>query len=171
MEINRSRDVIVLYKDMAFPVEIDPAMVAAGWAGGQGVTWTDSDDDEFQVTFSDGTYGGFMLVGSNESADQLIAYTGNQPKYQFGVLCAGTWLISTVSFEQYTLESRTLGPLVENTWTVGSRVRLSLRGLFTPQDEWTIAGDPRAPNEFYVGSIVQPPRPNNNNYVMIQTAM
>ena len=171
MEINRTRDVIVLYKDLAYPVVVDTALVAAGWAGGQGVTWTDSASDEFQVTFSDGLFGGFLLWGSNESADQFISSTGNQPKYAFGVLCTGTWLISTGSFEQYTLESRNLGPLVENTWTPGASVWFSQRGLFTSQDEWTIDGDPRAPNNYTVGSIVQPPRPNNNNYVMIQTAM
>ena len=170
-EIVRTRDVVVLAKDVGFPVMVDSALVTAGWPGGQGVTWVDSPNDEFVVSFSDGRFGGFLLWGSNEDSDQFISMTGNQPKYAFGVLCMGAWLFSTRVFEKYTLQSRNLGPLVENTWTVGDQVRFSLRGLFTPQDEWTIDGDPRAPNENFVGTIVQPPRVNNSNYVMIQTTM
>ena len=170
-EILRTRDVVVLAKDVAFPVMLDSALVTAGWAGGQGVTWVDSPHDEFRVGFSDGRFGGFLLWGSNEDSDQFISMTGNQPKYAFGVMCQGSWLLSTRIFEQFTLQSRNAGPLVENTWTVGTKVLFSLRGLFSPQDEWAIDGDPRAPNRNFVGTIVQPPRTSNSNYVMIQTIM
>lgn len=171
MEIPRTRDVIVLVTDLSVPVMVTDAMATAGWVGGQGVTWAHSPDDNFLATFSDGTYGGFLLWGSNETADQFSAYTGNQPTYKFGVACTGTWIISTLAFEKYTLQSRLIPPLVQNVYTVGQRLRFSLRGLFTTQDEWTIFGDPRAPNNFLVGSIVQAPNATNNNYLMIQTAI
>ena len=175
MEIPRTRDCIVLVKDLNFPVMVADNMVQAGWTGGSGLTWAPSVSDNFVATFSDGTYGGFVLFGSNESADQFTAYTGNQPTYKFAVACTGTWIISTLSYEKYTLQSRLGGPLVPNVYTVGQRLTFSLRGLWTSQvapfDEWTIAGDPRAPNNFLVGSIIQAPNPQNNNFLMVQTAI
>lgn len=171
MEIPRNRDLIVLVTDLSFPVMVDDALASGGWPGGQAVTWVGSASDEFLATYSDGTYGGFLLWGSNESADQYVAYTQNQPTYKFGVCCMGTWLISTVSYEKYTLESRLVPPLVPNVYQVGDRLRFSNRGLWTPQDEWTIAGDPRGPNNFLVGSVVQSPSALNNNHLMVQTAI
>jgi hypothetical protein len=171
MEIARNRDVIVLVKDLSFPVMLDAAMTQGGWVGGTAVTWAATPDDNFLATYSDGTYGGFLLWGSNESADQYVSYTGNQPKYQFGVVCTGTWLISTIAYEKYTLQSRLVPPLVPNVYTVGTRLRFSLRGLWTPQDEWSISGDPRAPNNFLVGAIIQAPDASNNQYLMVQTAI
>jgi hypothetical protein len=171
MEIPRTRDVIILSKDLSFPVMISDAMSQAGWPGGQAVTWAPSLDDNFLATFSDGTYGGFLLWGSDETADQFSAYTRNQPTYRFGVVGVGTWVISTSSYEKYTLQSRLGPPLVPNVYTVGTRLRFSLRGLFTPQDEWSISGDPRAPNNFLVGSIIQTPSSSNNNFLMVQTAL
>jgi hypothetical protein len=171
MELPRTRDVIVLVVDLTFPVMVTDAMASVGWLGGQAVRWVDSPDDTFLVTFSDGTYGGFLLWGSNEVADQYSAYTGNQPKYKFATCCTGTWLISTVAYEKYTLQSRLVPPLVPNVYVVGQRLRFSNRGLWTPQEEWTISGDPRAPNNFLVGSIVQAPGPENNYYLMVQTSI
>ena len=153
------------------PVLVDEAMAEKGWAGGSGVTWTKSALDTFLVTYSDGTYGGFLLWGSNEAADQFVANTANQPTYRFGVCCFGTWVISTVAYEQYTLESRLSLPLVPNTYQVGERLRFSLRGLWTPQDEWTISGDPRGANDFLIGSIIQVPSAQNNFHLMVQTAL
>ena len=72
-EIPRTRDVIVLVKDAAISAKVDSAMLAAGWPGGQGVTWVDSPNDNFFVSFSDGTYGGFLLWGSDEEAG-LVAH-------------------------------------------------------------------------------------------------
>jgi len=171
MEIPRSRDLIVLTTDLSIPIVIDNTMAVGGWPGGQAVTWVDSTGDNFLATYSDGTYGGFMLWGSHETADQYVSYVGNQPVYKFGVCAVGTWIISTIAYERYTLESRLVPPLVPNTYTVGSRLRFSLRGLWTPQDEWTIAGDPRAPNNFLVGSIIQTPSSSNNFHLTIQTAI
>ncbi len=85
--------------------------------------------------------------------------------------CVGTWLISTSSFERYTLQSRLVPPLVENTYTPGSHLYYSLRGLFTTQDEWTISGDPRAPNTNVVALVIQSPSPSNNNFLTLQTVI
>jgi hypothetical protein len=175
MDLPRTRDLIVLVKDLNFPVMVDDAMVAGGWLGGQGITWAPSPDDNFLATYSDGTYGGFVLFGSNEIADQYSAYTGNQPKYRFTTCCTGTWIISTVAYEKYTLQSRLVPPLVPNVYTVGQRLTFSNRGLWTSQlapfDEWTISGDLRAPNNYLVGSIIQAPGPENNYHLMIQTTI
>jgi hypothetical protein len=171
MDIPRSRDLIVLVTDLTVPVLVDDTMAASGWPGGQAVTWANTGVDNFVATYSDGTYGGFLLWGSNESADQFSAYTGNQPTYKFAVAATGTWIISTVAYEKYTLQSRLIPPLVPNVYTVGERLRFSLRGLWTPQDEWTISGDPRGANNFLVGSIMQTPNSTNNNYLMVQTAI
>lgn len=169
--IVRDRDVITLVKGTANPVNVDDTMARAGWVGGQAVTWTDSPNDEFLVTFSDGTYGGFLLWGSNEYSDQFIAYQQNQTTYKFATLCSGAWVIATISYEKYTYQSRQAGPLVQNTFTIGQRLTFSLRGLWTPQDEWTLSGDPRAPNTFYVGYVAQVPSALTQNYLTIQTSI
>ncbi len=172
MEIPRTRDVITLVKGTANPVVVDSRMAANGWAGGQGVTWVDDPvGDDFVVTYSDGTYGGFLLWGSDESADQFIAFTRSQPTYRYGIVCTGAWIISTSTYEKYTLQSRLGGPLVPNTYVVGARLTFSLRGLFTPQDEWTISGDPRAPNNLFIAYVIQAPSPSNNNYLMLQSSI
>lgn len=167
----RERDCYVLFKGDAYPVSISQAMKSQGWQGGQGVQWADSALDEFLVTFSDGLYGGFLLWGSNETPDILTGLTGNQPLYGFGTLCAGGWLIATRTFERYTWASRQVGPLVENTYVVGERVRFSLRGFWTKEDEWTLSGDPRGANGYFVGSVVQAPSADNDHYITLQTSI
>lgn len=171
MELARTRDVVVLTTDLSLPVMVDEAMVRGGWPGGQGVTWASSSSDTFLATYSDGTYGGFLLWGSDEAADQYVAFTRNQPTYRFGVACFGTWVISTVAYEKYTLESRLVPPLVPNIYSVGDRLRFSLRGLFTSQDEWTINGDPRGANGFLLASVIQTPSSRNNQHLLLQTAL
>jgi hypothetical protein len=171
VDLPRTRDVIVFTKDLSFPVMVEEVMTRGGWPGGQGVAWASSASDNFLVTYSDGTYGGFLLWGSDESADQYIAQTRNQPTYNFGVACFGTWVISTAAYERYTLESRRAPPLVANSYSVGQRLRFSLRGLLTPQDEWSIAGDSRAPNDFLVATVIQAPSGQNNQHLMVQTAL
>lgn len=168
-EIIRTRDVIVHAMTDAFTVAVDGAMIAGGWAGGQGVRWVDSPKDEFLMTYSDGRYGGFLLWGSDESSDQFISIVGQQVKYGYGVFCAGSWLISTSTYEKYTYASRVAGPLVPITYAAGDRLRFSLRGLWTKEDEWTPSGDPRAPNDFVIANVVQPPRASNNNYLVVHT--
>lgn len=173
-ELPRTRDVVVLFKGDSYTVLVDDLMRSSGWQGGQAVKWTDSPRDEFLVTYSDGLYGGFLLWGSKESSDQFIAIEEQQPKYGYATLCLGGWLMSTRTFERYTYASRTGGgPLVPITYTVGQRLLFSLRGYWTNEDEWTLSGDPRAPNGYYIGSVVQAPAPNELGvyYMMIQTSI
>lgn len=173
-ELVRTRDVVALFKGDAFTVMVDDAMRAGGWQGGQAVKWVDSPRDEFLVTYSDGLYGGIMLWGSNEPADQFISMVEQQPTYGYGVLGVGGWLMATRTFEQFTYASRTGGgPLVPIVYTVGQRLLFSLRGFWTNEDEWTASGDPRAPNGYYVGSVVQAPAPNavGELYMTLQTSI
>lgn len=173
-EIFRTRDVVVFVKAKTIPVMLDNALAAGGWAGGQGVQWVDNPNfDTFQVTYSSGQYGGFLLWGSDESSDQFISVTQSQPTYKYAVMCIGPWVVSTITFETYTWASRTGGgPLVPNVYTPGNKLRFSLRGLFTPEDEWTLSGDPRAPNNLFVARVIQKPDPNiNSNYLELQSML
>lgn len=171
MKIAQTRDCVALVVDASLPVLVDDAMAAGGWVGGTGVSWSSATSDTFLVSYSDGAPGGFLLWGSNEDSDQYVAYQANQPTYKFAQACFGSWVISTVAFEQYTLESRLLRPLAENTFVVGQRLRFSLRGLFTPQDEWLISADPRGSNGNEIGMIIQAPSSRNNYHLMLQTAL
>ncbi len=171
LEHPRTRDCYTLFKGDSYTVAVNQAMATSGWAGGQGVMWVDSPRDEFIVGISDGLYGGFMLWGSDEPSDQFTGMTGNEPLYGFGTMCSGGWLVSTLAFEKYTWASRQAGPLVPIVYTVGMRLRFSLRGYWTPADEWTESGDPRAPNNFFVGSIIQAPSVDNNDYLTLQTSI
>lgn len=171
-ELFRTRDCVVFWKGDSYTVSVSDRMRANGWTGGSAVKWIDSAKDEFLVDYSDGIYGGFLLWGSDESSDQLTAMTLQQPTYGYAVFCAGGWLLSTISFEKYTYASRTGGgPLVPIVYTPGQRLRFSLRGLWTTEDEWTLSGDPRAPNNFFVGNIVGSPSALTNDYLTIQTSV
>ena len=171
-ELIRTRDCTVHVKGDAYPVAISPAMASGGWPGCQGVMWCDSPKDEFCVTYSDGYYGGFLLWGSDESSDQYISVLGQQVKYGYAILCAGGWLISTSTYEKYTYESRTGGgPLVLNTYISGRRVVFSLRGYWSPQDEWSLSGDLRGSNVYYIGNIIQAPSEANNYNLVLQTSI
>ena len=159
----RDRDVIVFSKGPSFTAQIDSALKTKGWAGGQGATWTDDpNSDTFIVTASAGLPGGFLLWGSNELADQLISYTANQPTYSFATYCFGPWSISTRTYEQYTLASRTVGPLVPIVYTSGEPLFFSLRGLWTNEDESGLG--------FVVGAVMQVPNASLNlNYLGVST--
>lgn len=168
----RDRDCYILYHGDAYTVAVSAAMRQQGWRGGQAVRWDDSPHDEFRVTFSDGLYGGFMMWGSNEVPDGLTSMTGWQPEYGYGVFCAGTWLMATRTVELYTYASRTGGgPLVRLNYTVGERLLFSLRGFWTKEDEWTLSGDPRGANGYYIGNVVQAPSPDNNDFIVIETSI
>jgi hypothetical protein len=171
LQYPRTRDCYSLFKGDSYTVAVNQAMATSGWVGGQGVKWVDSPRDEFLVTLSDGLYGGFMLNGSNEPSDQFTAMTGQQPLYGYGTFCAGGWLMATIAYEKYTWASRQVGPLIPITYTAGVRLRFSLRGYWTTEDEWTLSGDPRAPNNYYIGSIIQAPSADNNNYLSLQTSI
>ena len=173
-ELPRTRDVVPLFKGDSLTVMVNDLMRTNGWQGGQAVQWVDSPRDEFLVSYSDGLYGGFLLWGSNETSDQFISTEEQQPKYGYATLCLGGWLMYTRTFERYTYASRTGGgPLVPITYTAGQRVLFSLRGWWTNEDEWTLSGDPRAPNGYYVGSVVQAPVPNEQGvyYITLQTSI
>ena len=72
----------------------------------------------------------------------------------------------------YTYASRMgPGPLVPIVYNESDRLLFSLRGLWTKEDEWSLSGDPRAPNRFYVGYVIESPAVYNNNYLMFQTTM
>jgi len=133
--------------------------------------WTDSPEDEFAVTYSDGIYGGFLLWGSNETADQYLGMSGNQIKEGYGIFCAGGWLLSTTTYEKYTWLSRQGGPLVPLVYSVGERLRWSNRGWWTKEDEWTLTADPRGANNFFTAYVVQVPRAENNYYMVLQTSI
>lgn len=167
----RTRDSVILHKGDPLPVTVNDAMAVGGWLGGQGVCWTQAARDEFMVGYSDGSYGGFLLWGSDESSDQFTAMTRNQPSYRFGVMAVGGWLFMTSTYERYTYASRVSGPLVPIAYNANDKLRFSLRGYWTKEDEWTLSGDPRAPNTNYVGYVVQVPAAVTNNYLTIQTAI
>ena len=101
-DIVRERDVIVFSKGESFTVMVDAGLSTNGWPGGQGVQWTIASDDEPTVTYSAGLFGGFLIWGSNESADQYTAMTGNQLAYGHAVMMAGRAVISTSSYERFT---------------------------------------------------------------------
>lgn len=172
-EVVRERDVIVHYKGDAYPVRVSDEMRTRGWAGGQGVQWVDDPaSTEFVVTYSDGLYGGFLLWGSSESGDDFTTLQLQQPTYGYAVFCAGGWLISTSTYERYTYASRTGGgPLVPIPYQARTRLVLSLRGLWTPEDEWTLSGDPRGANGYFLGNVVQAPSVKNKQYLVVQTSI
>lgn len=171
-ELTRTRDCIILVKGDAYGVTVDDAMARAGWLGGQGVQWVTPTKDEPTVTLSDGLYSGFMLWGSNESSDQFTAITGQFPHYHYGVMGAGGWHICTLAFERYTYASRIgPGPLVPLTYNASDRLVFSLRGYWTKEDEWSLSGDPRAPNNYYIGFVTQAPSTATQGYMSIQVSI
>jgi hypothetical protein len=158
-------------KGDAYPVTVSAAMAAGGWQGGQGVQWVASPKDEFLVTYSDGFYAGFMLWGSDEEGDRFTAMTRNQPFYRFATAGAGGWHISTRTFEKYTYASRQAGPLVPITYSASDRLVFSLRGFLTKEDEWSLSGDPRAPNTYYIAFVSQAPSAATEFYLGVQISI
>lgn len=168
-EIVRDRDVVTFVKGIAYTVAVHPSLITSGWPGGLGLSWDDSPLDEFRVTTSDGERGaGFALWGSNEDSDVLTGMTENQPLYGFIVVCSGSWIMSTRTYETHTLAS---GRTVPITYAEGDKLLWSLTGRLTTEDEWTVAADPRAPNENYVAFVVQAPSTLNDNYLTVQTIL
>jgi hypothetical protein len=171
LDIVRSRDCVVFLKGEAPAVVVSNTMLQGGWAGGQGVQWADSALDELVVTYSKGLYGGFLIWGSDESADQYISTTRTQLVYHYAVMMKGRALISTVAYEKYTYASRTgPGPLVPLVYQPHDLLYFSLRGLWTKEDELTLSSDPLAP-AFFTGFVAQIPKPNNQFFLGIQTSL
>lgn len=170
-KIPRTRDCYTLVKGDTSTVSVDSGLSTLGWAGGVGVQWTSSAKDDFIVTLSTGYVAGFLIWGSNESSDRFTAMTANQPYYRFAVMGSGSWVLLTTQFEIYSFASRQAGPLVPLVYLPSDRLRFSLRGLWTKEDEWELSGDPRGSNTLFTGFIVQVPTPSTGGYMTIQTSI
>ena len=166
-EVYRSRDLIVYKKGDAFAVVVTPALAVSGWSAGQGAQWVSSTRDELTVNLSDGLAQSFFLWGSDEMADKFTSMSRNQPTYNFAVVGIGGWIISTSSFEQYTYSTRGLPIPTPITYTPSEDLFYSLSGKLTNEDEWTLSGDPRAPNNNVVGVVTQVPSLVTNNYLTV----
>ena len=169
-EILRSRDCLVFFKGDTQTVAVSQAMVTGGWPGAQGVQWVTGTGDERIVTYSNGLYGGFLVWGSDEDGDRFTAITRQQPHYRYATMFSGGCLISTSSYERYTYASRLAGPLVPLVYQVQDILYLSLRGLWTKENELTLSGNPLAP-AFFTGFVAQIPKVSNRNFLGIQTSM
>ena len=170
-EIFRGRDCIILFAGDRQTVAVDAAMVAGGWPGGQGVQWVDVAPDVRTVTYSQGLYGGFLVWGSDEVGDRYTGLTRNQVVYREATMFSGGCLMMTTSYERYTYASRTGGgPLVPLTYAPNDILYLSLRGLWTKEDELTLSGSSLAP-AFFTGFVAQLPKPSNQHFMGIQTSM
>ena len=139
IDLIRSRDCVIFSKGPAHNVAVDATLISGGWPGGQGAQWVASDADEPTVTYSAGLFGGFLIWGSNESADLFTAMTGSQLVYGHAVMMTGRAVISTSSYERYTYASRIAGPLVPLVYTAHQLLYFSLRGLWTNEDEMTLS--------------------------------
>lgn len=176
LDIVRGRDVVTFMKGDTQTVTVDAAMLAGGWPGGQGVQYAYSPTDDRVVTYSNGLYGGYLLWGSDESADQYTSMTGQALKYAEAVMVTGRSLISTVSYEKYTYASRiahaldSTQPLVPIQYNVRDPLYFSLRGLWTNEDEMTLSGAPKAPC-FFTGFCAQKPKITNSYMLGIQTCI
>ena len=170
-EIFRGRDCLVLFAGDRQTVAVDAAMVQTGWPGGQGVQWVDVAADVRTVTYSTGLYGGFLIWGSDEIADRYTALTRNQLVYAEATMLSGGCLMLTTSYERYTWASRTGGgPLVSLVYGANDVLYLSLRGLWTREDELTLSGSALAP-AFFTGFVAQVPKASNAGFLGIQTSM
>lgn len=170
-EIFRTRDCILWSKRDLTTVVVSNDMVANGWAGGQGVQWFGVVGDERVVTYSEGHFGGYLVWGSDESADQYTAMTRQHLTYQYGVMAFGGSLMATTTYERYTYNSRLSGgPLIALTYTANVPLYLSLRGLWTLEDELSLVSSPLAPAPV-AGFAAQIPKSVNSNFLGVQVMM
>jgi hypothetical protein len=169
-EVLYSRDCVIYFKDDSYTVVVDDLMVQGGWPGGQGVQFAGSTADEFLVTYSRGHFGGFLVWGSDEEGDRFASMTRSQPHYRYATMLSGATLMATSSYERYTWASRQVGVLVPLTYQANQRLYLSMRGLWTNEDELTVSGDLEAPASL-AGIVAQIPKAENNHYLGVQTVM
>lgn len=168
-ETLRSRDCVVFHKGDTQTVVVSQSMVNLGWPGGQGVQWATSTIDERIVTFSNGLFGGFLIWGSDEVGDDYASQTRNQPYYRFATLLSGSNILATSSYERYTYASRTGGgPLIPLVYSAQNPLYFSRRGLWTNEEEMTLASDPLAP-ALSVGVVIQVPKVINRFFLGVQT--
>lgn len=171
IDVLRGRDCIVYFAGDRQTVAVAPTMISSGWPGGQGVQWDDANpEDVRRVTYSTGLYGGFLVWGSDEPADQYTAMSGQFVAYRYATMFSGGCLIETTSYERYTYASRVgPGPRVPLVYTPNAVLYLSRRGLWTIEDEMTLVGDPKAP-AFFTGFVSKIPG-QANGWLGIQTSM
>jgi len=172
LDIVRARDCVLFSMGDSYPVTVDAAMVQGGWPGGIGVQWVDSTLPDPVVSYSQGLYGGFLLWGSDESADQFVSSTRSQLVHpQSATMIAGNAILSTSSYERYTYASRLAGPLVPLVYAPKDPLYFSRRGLWTIEDEASIVPAlPFAP-AFFTGFCIQTPSPVNQFYLGIQASL
>jgi hypothetical protein len=173
LDIVRARDCVLFGKGDSHVVTVDETMIRGGWAGGQGVMWVDSPLPEPVVSYSNGLYGGFMLWGSDESADQYVSTTRAQLVHpQSAVMMAGNAILSTSSYERYTYASRIGGgSLVSLVYAPKDPLYFSRRGLWTKEDESSQGvALPFAP-AFFVGFVLQAPSSVNQFFLGIQASL
>ncbi len=133
-----------------YPVTIHNTLLSTGWVGGQGVMWTQGPVPT--VTCSDGRPAGFLLYGSAEPPHFSSDHISKQ-RYGISFICFDNWVVAVRAFERYTWLSRQSGPLVHQTYNPSQRLRFSLRGLWTAEDEWSLTSDFRGLNSV-VGTVV-----------------
>lgn len=168
-ELFRSRDAVVWCKDDTATVIVDSTMVAQGWPGGQGVAWAGNIGDELVVTFSEGSFGGFLVWGSDELGDDFASVTRSQPTYRFATMFYGATIFGTTTYERYSLASRLIPPLVPLVYAENDALYLSVRGLWTNEDERSILGLPTPSPQS--GVVAQVPSLSTQHYLGIQTMM
>jgi hypothetical protein len=171
MDIPFTRDTYIMGEGDTYTATVSEDMVTRGWIGGQGVKFATSTKDELTVTFSDGLFCGITPYGSDEGSDLHTAMSKQNPFYRYVVVGAGSWIASTIGFEKFTYASRQIGPLVPITYQPSDRLLFSLNGLLTVQDEWSLSGDPRAPNGYFCGFVMVPPTSATNNHMLVQYSL
>jgi len=169
LDLIRSRDCQILRADIVVPAKISTTMKNGGWAGGQGVMWSDSGSGDLEITYSDGRFGGFVLWGSTESSDEWAAYTNQSKYYGYTLVGISGWMVSTIAYEKYSLQSRLSGPLIELVYTPSDILFFSSRGLWTNQDEMAILGSPFTPKQ--AGHVAQPPSSSNQFRLGLSTTL
>lgn len=172
LDIVRGRDCVVFSKGDCYAMSVSSAMLAGGWVGGQGAQWSSfTDPDKPILTYSSGLFGGFMLWGSNEAADQYTAMTTQYLRYGYGVLMAGRSIMSTIAFEQFSYASRIGGgSLVPLVYSPNDLLFMSSRGYWTKEDELTMSGSSLAP-AIPCGIVAQVPTAVNRFYLGVQTKL
>jgi hypothetical protein len=172
LDVIRGRDLVLFGKGDSHVVTVNAEMIEGGWAGGTGVTWVDSSHAEPVVGYSNGLFGGFMLYGSDESADQYKSDTRRQLAHpQSAVMMSGTAIISTSSYERYTYASRVSGSLEPLVYAARDPLYFSRRGLWTKEDESSQGSVlPFAP-AFSCGVVMATPSAVNQYFLGIQTLL
>lgn len=163
----RGRDCIVQMKDWSLPVAV--ASGFNSWTGGVGVQWTGTNtgNSRFEVTLGVGQASGILVNGNIEAGDQFTSITDTAGTYRIATLFGGGFVVSTRSFEKYTLASRLVNSQVPLVYVPDTPLYISLRGLWTIEDELTIIGAANAPCQ-QTGWVTQAPGPGFQDYLGVR---